>query len=259
MLAPTGTAPSYGVIAIMSRTPQCSSGVKDRGSTLATARVGLSCSSPSSPVPKLRKLEETETNLGSLRLRTVHQPSADPEGGNRGTDAADINAETARVVLDACIDDLDREEARMATIDGKLTQLAAFSGVSISISAGVGGSVVAADRLRLGFLIALGACLVSAAVLLLLAIVRAFSALSPKLYKGVDDQAVIDRTRPSALRGTPESMLAQLAGSRRDMLQDARIVNDQKADSASAAFLLVGLGFASIVAALLVIAVGAVV
>jgi hypothetical protein len=34
----------------------------------------------------------------------------------------------------------------METIDGKLSQLAAFCGVSISITGGVGGSVLAAGR-----------------------------------------------------------------------------------------------------------------
>jgi hypothetical protein len=41
------------------------------------------------------------------------------------------NLETAQATLEACTHDLSEEDDRMTTVDGKLTQLAAFAGVSI--------------------------------------------------------------------------------------------------------------------------------
>ena len=127
------------------------------------------------------------------------------------------NLGTAQAMLDACAWDVRHEDARMQTIDGKLGQLAAFSGISISISAGVGGSVIAEGHLSLGFLIALGACVVLASALLLAGVLSAFFALAPKLYDAIDESAVIDRTRPDALRGDTSEALAHIAAGRRDM------------------------------------------
>lgn len=169
------------------------------------------------------------------------------------------NVETARAALEACTHDLDREEDRMRTIDGKLTQLAAFSGVSISISGGLGGSVLAAQHLDLGFAIALGASIAIAAILLLIAVVSAFAALSPKKYQGVDENAVIERTTPNSLNREPSHALATYAASRRDALIAARKINDQKAKATTRTFWFVALGFGMLVIALLVAAVGSVV
>lgn len=172
--------------------------------------------------------------------------------------AGQYDLRSAQAILDACSDDLDREEQRMTAIDGKLTQLSAFSGVSISISAGVGGSVLAAGRLPEGFAIALGACLGLAAIMLLTAVIRSFGALSPKLYHGIDEAAVAARTTPAALRTSPDVMVATIAAGRRDMLIAARAVNDRKARATTVTFVLVGIGFLLLVASLLVTAVGAV-
>lgn len=147
----------------------------------------------------------------------------------------------------------------MRTIDGKLTQLAAFSGVSISISGGLGGSVLAAQSLDLGFAIALGASIAIAAILLLIAVVSAFAALSPKKYQGVDENAVIERTTPNSLNRETSHALATYAASRRDALIAARKINDQKARATGRTFWFVALGFGMLVIALLVAAVGSVV
>ena len=55
--------------------------------------------------------------------------------------APGYDLETVRATLEACTHDLSEEDDRMKTIDSKLTQLAAFSGVSISISGAVGSVV----------------------------------------------------------------------------------------------------------------------
>lgn len=62
---------------------------------------------------------------------------------------------TPEATYRACARDLASEEDRMRIIDSKLSNLAAFSGLSISVSGGVGGSVLAAGKLQLGFEIGL--------------------------------------------------------------------------------------------------------
>jgi hypothetical protein len=173
--------------------------------------------------------------------------------------ATTYNLDTARAVLEACTHDLSEEEARMQTIDGKLTQLAAFSGVSIAISGGLGGEVLAAGHLKHGFLITLGACIGVAACLLLAGVVVAFRALSPKWYRGIDETAPVLRTKPETLKDDPTVVLAAIAAGRRDIFADARKVNDKKARATTTVFVCVGLGFGALVLGLLVTAVGAVV
>ena len=167
--------------------------------------------------------------------------------------------ETAKATLAACEWDLEREEDRMRGLDAKLTQLATFAGVSISISGGLGASVLASAKLALGFLIALGACIAVAASLLLAAVITAFRALAPKLYRGVDEASVVARTTPNALKRRPEDAIAVVAASRRDVLVAARGINDRKAIWATRVFILVGFAFGALVLGLVVTAVGSVV
>jgi hypothetical protein len=173
--------------------------------------------------------------------------------------APKYDLETVKATLEACTHDLSEEDDRMRTIDSKLTQLAAFSGVSISISAAVGGSVLAAGHLKHGFLIALGSCIGAAACLLLAAVVIAFRALSPKWYRGIDESAPVIRTKPEALVREPSEAIAEIAAGRRDMFLTARKVNDKKAKATTRTFVCAGLGFGLLVAGLLITAVGSVV
>jgi hypothetical protein len=175
------------------------------------------------------------------------------------TDEPAYNLQTAQATLEACTHDLSEEDDRMKTLDGKLTQLAAFSGVSISISGSVGGSVLAAGHLKHGFLIALGACIGVAACLLLAAVVIAFRGLSPQWYRGIDESSPQLRTKPEALRREPSVAIAEIAAGRRDIFLAARAVNDKKAKATIRTFVCAGLGFALLVVGLLVTAVGSVV
>lgn len=169
------------------------------------------------------------------------------------------NVETARVTLAACEFDLDREEERMRNLDAKLTQLATFSGVSITISGGLGANVLAGGRLPDGFLIALGSCVGLAGVLLLCAVVTAFRALAPKKYLGADESALLERTTPNALKRHPDHVLASIAATRREVLFAARKINDRKARLTARVFFMVGLAFAALVCGLIVTAVASVV
>ncbi len=147
----------------------------------------------------------------------------------------------------------------MRTLEGKLTQLAAFSGVSISISGGLGGTVLAGSNLQLGFQIALGTAIALAALALLGGVVIAFLALSPKLYLGVDEAAVIQRTTPESLNREPSEAFATYAASRRDTLLTARKINDRKARATTRTFGLVAAGFSMLVVSVLIVAIGSVV
>jgi hypothetical protein len=175
------------------------------------------------------------------------------------TDTGKYNLQTAQATLEACTHDLSEEDDRMKTLDGKLTQLAAFSGVSISISGSVGGSVLAAGHLKHGFLIALGSCVGVAACLLLAGVVIAFRGLSPKWYRGIDESTPKLRTKPEALQREPSLAIAEIAAGRRDIFLAARAVNDKKATATTRTFVCAGAGFALLVVGLLVTAVGSVV
>lgn len=175
------------------------------------------------------------------------------------SDKEPYNLTTVQATFEACAQDLLREEERMRSIDAKLTQLAAFSGISISITGGLGGSMLASGGLPLGFAIAVGALISAAALLLLAGVVQVFWMLSPKKYLGVDEGAVAQRTIPSNLRREPEVAIAEFAASRREALKTARGINDKKAEAAIQTFICVGIGFTLLVLGLIVAAVGSVV
>jgi hypothetical protein len=176
-----------------------------------------------------------------------------------GLDAEKWGDGTAHATYTACARDLASEEDRMRVIDSKLTNLAAFSGVSISISGAVGGSVLAAGKLHLGFEIGLGASIVIAATLLLWGVVTAFRGLSPKLYQGVDEASAEARILQESLERKADEAWATFASTLVVHLVSARKANDKKADLAINAFRLVGSGFAVLVVAIVVTAVGSVV
>lgn len=166
--------------------------------------------------------------------------------------------ETARTTLAACQFDLDSEQQRTQALDGKLTQLAAFIALAIAVSGTVGASVLAAGKLPFGFTIAWGACLTVTGVLWLFAVVQAFRALAPKSYAGIDSDAVIGRVTPSKLGRSEAEVLAEFASGRANVLSKAREINDRKAKRTLWVFWLTGSGFASLIAGLVVTAVGVV-
>jgi hypothetical protein len=166
---------------------------------------------------------------------------------------------TAQATYQACARDLSSEEDRLRILDGKLTNLAAFSALSISISGGVGGSVIAGGRLALGFAIALGAVIGLAAVLLLLGVIAAFRGLSPKDFEGVTEGDAEARLTQGALERPPDEAWATFASTVVAQLVSARAANDKKAEAVTTVFRLVGCGFGVLVLAVLLTAVGAVV
>ncbi len=176
-----------------------------------------------------------------------------------GLDPEKWGAGTAQATYQACARDLASEEDRMRIIDGKLTNLAAFSGVSIAISGSVGGSVLAGGKLALGFAIALGATIAVAATLLLCGVVTAFRGLSPKAYEGIDEPSAEARVEQGSLERTADEAWARFASTLVVHLVSARQANDAKADATTRAFWLVGAGFAILVLAIVVTAVGSVV
>src|SRR4051812_41156837 len=122
-----------------------------------------------------------------------------------------LNLETAKATLECARGDALEEMDRMKVLDAKLTNIAAFSGVSISISGSIGGSVLAANRLSLGFSIALGGTLTVAGVVLLSAVAACFAGLAPKNYKGISEDAAQDRVKRGRLRKEPAEAIAIMA------------------------------------------------
>jgi hypothetical protein len=88
-----------------------------------------------------------------------------------------MNLEAVEATLDAARADMLAERERTDALDGKLTSIAAFSGLSLSISGSVGATVVAGGKLNTGFTIALDSVLGVAAGLFLASVIVCFSAL----------------------------------------------------------------------------------
>ena len=180
--------------------------------------------------------------------------------GGKDTSPTDMtrSLETVKAALDSARHDLEDEQERTRALDGKLSQIAAFSGVSISITGAVGGSVVASGKLSAGFTIALGSVLGSSALLLLGGAVIAFRGLSPKKFAGVSEKAARKRLSSKRLGQNPDVALPRIAATYVEALTKARRVNGDKATAVSRAYGVIGFGFAGVVAALLVVVVGSV-
>jgi hypothetical protein len=171
-----------------------------------------------------------------------------------------MNLNTARATLDCARADVDEETDRMKVLDGKLTNIAAFSGLALSIGGAVGSSVVVSGRLGLGFTIALGAVLSIAVSLLLARAILALSGLAPKNYRGITLEAARARVTPKRLELAPEEAVARLASTYYTaMLPQAREANQARCEAFKWAFRLVAGGLAGLVSGLILSSVGAVV
>jgi hypothetical protein len=62
-----------------------------------------------------------------------------------------FHLDSVQAVADAARADVDAQVARARALDAKLSTIAAFCGVSISVSGALGASVVLSHRLPLGF------------------------------------------------------------------------------------------------------------
>lgn len=168
-----------------------------------------------------------------------------------------LNPETVKVTLEFAHADVQAEGERTDALDAKLTNIAAFSGVSLSISGSVGGSVVAAESLSQGFTIALGSVLGVAATLLLSAVIVCFSGLRPKPFRSLSNAGAANRVRRSHLARRPEEAMSQMASTYyRVVLPHTRRINDLKVARVKTAFVLVGMGFGGLATGLILIVIG---
>ncbi len=166
----------------------------------------------------------------------------------------------AKATLECARADVDYELDRARALDSKLTGIASFSGLALSIGASVGASVVVSGRLTLGFTIALGAVLSVASLLLLSAAVVALWALSPKDYQGISLRAGEDRVSDERLSGNVAHAIGDLAATYYvRMLPEARDTNAVKARRAHHAYRFVGAGLAGLVLSLILTTVAAVI
>jgi len=170
------------------------------------------------------------------------------------------NLETVKATLDNARADYRDELDRTTALDSKLTNLAGFAGVSLSISGSVGSSVVLAGHLSLGFTIAVGACLATAVVFLLATVIACFIWLAPQNYPGLAERGSRGRLDEDRLSQDPSEALVNLAATYYlELLPKYRAINLEKANDLRRAYVLVSVGFSAIALALVVAVVGAVV
>ena len=147
----------------------------------------------------------------------------------------------------------------MKVLDAKLSTLASFSGLSVSISASLGANVLVAGRLCTGFTIALGITLTFAVSMLLATALMAFLGLRPKQYRGITMEVAKARVTPRRLAREPGGALAVLASTYyTDILPAARAANNVKLDRVRAAFRYAALGLIALVASVVLTALGAI-
>lgn len=171
-----------------------------------------------------------------------------------------LQTEIARATLECARADVDYEIDRARSLDSKLMGIASFSGLALSIGAGVGASIVASGELSLGFTIALGSVLSLASLLLLAAAVVSLLGLTPKGFQGVSIKAGKDRVSDERLSGNVADAIGELAATYYvGMLPEARDTNAVKVRHARHAYRLVAAGLAGLVLGLVLTTVAAVV
>jgi hypothetical protein len=171
-----------------------------------------------------------------------------------------MQLEVARATLDCARSDMADETDRARALDGKLTNIASFSAIALSISGAVGASVVVSGKLSPGFTIALGSVLGAAVLLLLAGALVALSGLSPKNYRGLALPAARDRVTPARLSDEPAKAIGILAATYyTGMLPEARETNQAKVRTIRRAFWLVGSGLGGLAVGLILSTVAAVV
>jgi hypothetical protein len=148
-----------------------------------------------------------------------------------------LNADTAASILDSAKFDVAAEDDGTKVLDSKLTSIAAFSGVSLSISGSVGANVLASGNLRDGFVIFGGAGLVVAASLFLFVVLKCFSGLRPKNFEQISQTAAAERVGAERLGEEPAAARARLATTYYlNILPKAREANEEKLDAVHGAY-----------------------
>jgi hypothetical protein len=175
------------------------------------------------------------------------------------SERAPFEFETVKATLECARADVEAEDDRMKVLDSKLSTLAAFSALSVSISASIGANVLVAGKLCTGITIALGVTLTVAVLMLLLTTLTAFRGLRPKPYRGITMDVAKARVTPRRLATEPGKALAVLASTYyTDILPAARAANDAKLDRVRGAFRYAALGLIALVTAVVLTALGAV-
>lgn len=163
------------------------------------------------------------------------------------------------MTLECARSDLAEETERTRVLDEKLTSIAGFSAIALSIGGGVGSSAVVGGDLKLGLTIALGAVLSLAVVFLLIGALTALRGLHPKDYEGISLKAFDERLTKPRMRMDPREAIAKMAATYRDYLPQARNSNKAKVKAVKRAHLFVGIGLGLLATGLVLSAVGAVV
>lgn len=170
-----------------------------------------------------------------------------------------LQVDIATAVLECARADVESETERTQALDSKLTGIASLSGLALSIGASVGATVVVSGDLGHGFIIALGAVLSIASLLLLASAAVALSGLTPKEFQSLSLDSAKERVSDARLSGDPADAIAELAATYYvQMLPEARQTNSVKAQRASWAYWLVGSGLGGLVVGLILSSIAAV-
>jgi hypothetical protein len=189
--------------------------------------------------------------LTQMRLLIRSKPSV-----ANATPSRDLD--TVKATLDCTRADVEEEMDRMKVLDSKLSNVASFAGVSLSVSGAVGANVVSANVFPLGFTIALGAVLATAVLLLAIGVTVCFSGLMPKDYRGISLDAASQRVTPTQLRRPATEAIPNLASTYATVvLPQARATNSKKVAATKRAFALVAAGLFGVVLALVLTVVAA--
>lgn len=164
--------------------------------------------------------------------------------------------DTLRITLDCVRTDYDDEIERTSAIDTKLTNVAAFAGVSLAIGGSLGGNVLTSGKIDDGFEIHIAVSLGLAVAFLTTAILVCFRGLWPAPFRGIELDAAKDRIRPDRLAS--EDAVEMLASTyATSLLPSARGENNRKAKTAKWAYVFVQLGFTALAVSLVLTVIGA--
>ncbi|MEH3054253.1 MAG: hypothetical protein PGN13_09645 [Patulibacter minatonensis] len=173
---------------------------------------------------------------------------------------ADARADAGRALYIVAAEDVAAEMDRGRALDQKLTQVATFSGLAVSLIGSVGSTLLARGNRHSGLAedsrVAAAVLLIVASTLLLASIGVAYWHIAPKKHLGIDEAEFDKRVLLTNLDEPLGLRYLTFVDRHRRTHAQARIVNGRKATATLWAMGLVTAGMGAVVASLIVRAVG---
>lgn len=210
-------------------------------------------------------------NYGAgVRLRTRDNPAPVSETRTLGKqniawpdDSDDdyllLDPETVRAVADAARADVEGQLTRARALDTKLSNVAAFCGVSLSVSSTLGVNLLLPHRLDQSFRVAAGATLIASLLCLLAAVWISFRGLKPKAFEGLAPERGERRVDREWIAQDPRQVLWTMASTNYVKLWPrAHAIAAKKAGSVTAAVRWASAGLFGVVLTVVIAVVGSV-